>query len=126
MPLRNIVMVRNIVAALALVVLAGCSSAPRPVFVNQAPYSVVSEQGNPPGPLVVKIKLPGLPNEEQAKSAALAVIDDRKSKFSDISVATYVARPGGPDQLYVASHFDGRETVHQFSPLVGEQKIPSH
>jgi len=119
-------MLRSILVAAIALGMLGCDSAGPPKAVSPNQYTVISEQANPSGALEVSIKLTGPASEPQVKSITEGVINDRKERFKNITVSTYVDGTGASRMLYSTSTFDGQTVAHTFNNQAQQQRVATH
>jgi hypothetical protein len=119
-------MLKTIVGAVILLSFFGCGNAPPPMAVGPAPYTVISEQPTASGADAVSIKMTGPPSQAAVKSIAETLINERKARFTSITVTTYAPDTGSSGLVYATSTFDGHTVSHNFSSRVQDQRIPTH
>jgi|HubBroStandDraft_6_1064221.scaffolds.fasta_scaffold198109_2 hypothetical protein len=119
-------MLKTIIGAAILLSFFGCGNAPPPTAVSPAPYTVISEQPTASGADAVSIRMTGPPSQAAVKSIAETIINERKARFTSVTVTTYVPDTGSSGLVYATSTFDGHSVSHNFNDRVQDQRIATH
>jgi hypothetical protein len=120
-------MLRLITAALVLALFASCGSAPAPTRAKAEPFAVISEQADADsGSVFVSITVAPPASPQDVRSAAEAVIAERKGLYRNITVESY-AEGTGVNKPLAVSKFEGGRVQHVFNSAPAEsQRIPTH
>jgi hypothetical protein len=114
------------VAALTLVVSCG-GTAPRPTLARAQSYSVISEQADPvAGTLTISIKVAGPVTQSNLKSAAEALIAERKSEYRHITVKSYAENAATSDPPAAISRLENDAVSHVFNARTEPERIQTH
>ena len=115
-------------AAVLLSQLVSCGgTAPRPTLARAQSYSVVSEQADPvAGTLTISIKVAGPATQSSFKSAAEALIAERKSEYRHITVKSYAETATASDPPAAISRLENDSVSHVFNARTETEKIQTH
>ncbi len=120
-------MLKIAVISIGLLLLAGCGTAPAPSRSNAQPYSIISEQPDPPASsLTLLIKVSGPATQAGVKSIAEAVIAERKGEYQHIVLKTYAEGMSASDTPFAISRLEDGTVTHRFNSLAETQKIQTH
>jgi hypothetical protein len=120
-------MLRLVAIMTTLSVFASCGGAPAPSRAKAEPFAIRSERADAAsGSVLVSITIPAPANPQDVRSAAEAVIDERKGRYRNITVESYAEAAVAGKPLAV-SRFEGGRVQHTFNSAPAEsQRIPTH
>ena len=122
----NLLKTSGAAVLLSLVVCCG-GTAPRPTLARAQSYSVISEQADPvAGTLTISIKVAGPVTQSSFKSAAEALIAERKSEYRHITVKSYAENATASDPPAAISRLENDAVSHVFNARTETERIQTH
>ena len=125
-PKTRLLKVSAVAALLSLLVSCG-GTAPRPTLARPQSYSVISEQADPvAGTLTISIKVAGPVTQSNFKSAAEALIAERKAEYRHITVKSYAENAAASDPPAAISRLENEAVSHVFNARTETERIQTH
>ena len=108
-----------------LMLVAACDRAPAPSPAASQPFTVLSEQVDAAGNLIISIQL-NQPVESMAQTIAESVIAGQRDNYRTVVVRSYLAGTTAGDTPYAVSTLENGAVSHKFNRHTASQKIPTH
>ena len=115
------------IVVIALMMFAGCGTAPPPTRSNQQPYSIISEKADPTsGTLNLDVRISGTATQANVRSVVETIIDNRRGEYRHILVKSFVGDSGATETPFAVSRLENGEVTHRFNTPAETEKIPTH